>query len=118
MNGFERPWHIGVLFGPDARMANLFITALSQNAEVCVGANKPYSGYDLCGYTVETHAMPKGYPNILSEIRQDLIDTQHGAERWAAVIADALAPILHDRDLYRPLRPDEAEYASCVPTCR
>ncbi|MDD9906227.1 MAG: N-formylglutamate amidohydrolase [Rhodospirillaceae bacterium] len=112
MKGFERPWHIGVLFGPDARMAKRFIAALSKNADVCVGANKPYSGYDLYGYTVETHAMPKGYPNILLEIRQDLIDTQHGAEKWAAIIADALAPILDDQDLYRPLRPDEAEYAS------
>ena len=103
MKGYERPWHIGVLFGPDARIAKPLIAALSQKPEVCVGENKPYSGFDLFGYTVETHAMPGGHPNILLEIRQDLIDTQQGAAHWAQVIADALGPILQDPDLYRPL---------------
>lgn len=104
MKGYERPWHIGVLFGPDDRIANPLIAALSRYPEICVGENKPYSGFDLFGYTVETHAMPGGYPNILLEIRQDLIDTQHGAAHWAQVIADALGPILENPDLYRPLQ--------------
>ena len=112
MKGFERPWQVGVLFGPDTRIAKPLVEALSANPEICVGENKPYSGYDLYGYTVETHAMPNGYPNILLEIRQDLIDTQHGAEKWASIVAEALAPILDDPDLYRPLRPEEAEYLS------
>lgn len=109
MKGAERPWHIGVLYGPDTRIANRLIAALSENDTICVGRNKPYSGFDLFGYTVETHAMPAGNPNILLEIRQDLIDTQHGAEHWAGLIATALAPILDDPELYRPLRPEEAE---------
>ena len=110
MQGFERPWHVGVLFGSDTRIAEPLIAALSADPEICVGANKPYSGYDLYGYTIETHAMPKGYPNILIEIRQDLIDTQNGAEAWAVTIAAALAPILDDPDLYRPLRTEGGEY--------
>ena len=104
MQGFEHPWHIGVLFGPDTRIAEPLIAALSANPGICVGANKPYSGCDLYGYTVETHAMPKGYPNILIEIRQDLIDTRNGIETWAVTIAGALSPILEDPNLYRPLR--------------
>lgn len=110
MKGDERPWHIGVLFGPDTRIAKPLIAALAANPDVCVGENEPYSGYDLYGYTVETHAMPRWFPNILLEVRQDLIDTEHGAARWAAIIADALAPILDDAALYRPLDPTEAEY--------
>jgi len=109
MKGFERPWHIGVLFGSDMRIANPLMAALSKNPEISVGENKPYSGYDLYGYSVETHAMPNGYPNILLEIRQDLIDTHYGVAKWAAIIADALAPILDDKDLYQPLLPDEAK---------
>lgn len=105
MKGAERPWHVGVLFGPDDRMARPVIDVLSRHADICVGENEPYSGYDLFGYTVETHAMPKGYPNVLFEIRQDLIDTRHGVAHWAGLIADALAPVLADAGLYRPLSP-------------
>lgn len=103
MKGQERPWHVGVLFGPDTRMALPVIESLSENAEICVGENKPYSGYDLFGYTVETHAMPKGYPNVLFEIRQDLIDTQRGAVHWAELIAESLKDVLADSELYQPL---------------
>lgn len=110
MKGVERPWHIGVLFGPDTRIAKPLIAGLSSNAEICVGTNKPYSGYDLYGYTVEKHAMPKRYPNILLELRQDLIDTLQGAEKWAETVACALAPILADPDLYWPLGAEQAEF--------
>lgn len=101
MKGFERPWHIGVLYNDDARIAGPLIAALNHNADVTVGDNLPYSGYDLFGNTIETHAMPQGRPNILLEIRQDLIDTHHGAAKWAGIIADALAPVLADPALYR-----------------
>lgn len=107
MKGAERPWHIGVLFGPDARLAHKLISVLSKNSDICVGENKPYSGYDLFGCTVETHAIPKGYPNVLLEIRQDLIDTQHGAEHWAGVIATALQEVLADPETYVAFAADQ-----------
>lgn len=107
MKGFERPWHIGVLYNDDARIALPLIAALSRDSGIIVGDNLPYSGYDLFGNTIETHAMPQGRANILLEIRQDLIDTQHGAERWAALLADALGPILNNDALYRPFSAGE-----------
>lgn len=102
MKGVERPWHIGVLFGPDDRIARPLMEALSRNADICVGENKPYSGYDLYGHTVETHALPVGLPNVLFEIRQDLIDTQQGVAHWSVPIAAALREVLADETLYRP----------------
>lgn len=35
------------------------------------------------------------------EIRQDLIDTHHGADEWARIVAGALRGILADGGLYR-----------------
>jgi predicted N-formylglutamate amidohydrolase len=102
MKGFERPWHIGVLYNADERIAIPLIAALSAHDDVVVGDNLPYSGFDLFGNTIETHAMPQGRANILLEIRQDLIDTHHGAERWAALLAGVLRPILEEDALYRP----------------
>ncbi len=101
MKGFERPWHIGVLYNADARIGKPLMEGFARNRDITIGDNLPYSGFDLFGNTIETHAMPQGRPNILLEIRQDLIDTHHGAEKWADIVADALAPVLADEDLYR-----------------
>ena len=94
MKGVARPWHIGVLYNADARIAAPLMAALARDPDLCVGDNKPYSGFDLFGKTIETHALPAGLPNVLLEFRQDLIDTQRGAAHWAGVVAEALSPIL------------------------
>ena len=108
MKGFERPWHIGVLYNADDRIGVPLIAALSGQDGIVVGDNLPYSGFDLFGNTIETHAMPQGRANILLEIRQDLIDTHRGAARWAEIVAAALRPVLADESLYRPFRAAEA----------
>jgi predicted N-formylglutamate amidohydrolase len=99
--GWSRPWHIGVLSNRDRRMAEPVIAALrTAHPDLTIGDNKPYSGLDAFGYTVETHALPQGRPNVLFEIRQDLIRTEEGQQRFAGILADALRPILADESLF------------------
>ncbi len=97
--GFERPWHIGVLWNEDGRLAGPLMARLAARGDVNVGDNQPYSARDGHGYTMRAHAEAPGLPHVLLEIRQDLIDTHRGAEQWADVLADALAPLLADPDL-------------------
>jgi predicted N-formylglutamate amidohydrolase len=99
MKGYERPWHVGVLTNVDRRMGDALMAALSVNKNICVGDNLPYSGMSPYGYTIETQAVPKGFPNVLIELRQDLIDTHHGAVEWASWIGEALEQVLRDRSL-------------------
>ena len=40
-------------------------------------------------------------PHVSIEIRQDLVDTEDGAERWATILHDALREILQDPELYQ-----------------
>jgi predicted N-formylglutamate amidohydrolase len=94
--GFERPWQIGVLWNRDPRIALPLIAALAARGDLCVGDNQPYSGRDAQGYTVKHHAERHGLPAVALEIRQDLVDTHHGAAHWAGIVADALRPILAD----------------------
>ena len=94
MKNVARPWHIGVLYNSDARIATPLMAALARDLALCIGDNKPYSGFDLFGKTIETHALPAGLPNVLLEFRQDLIDNDHGAEHWAEIVAAALLPVL------------------------
>ena len=99
MKGYERPWHVGVLTNVDRRMGDALMAALSVSKDICIGDNLPYSGMSPYGYTIETQAVPKGFPNVLIELRQDLIDTHHGAVEWASRIGEALEQVLRDRSL-------------------
>lgn len=103
MKGVERPWHIGVLSNVDRRLADLLIAGLSRDPALCIGDNQPYSGLDPHGYSIETHALPAGRPNVLLEIRQDLVDTQHGARHWASLAGRALQAVLAHPDLVRAI---------------
>jgi predicted N-formylglutamate amidohydrolase len=98
---FERPWQIGVLWNRDPRIAAPLIKALAARGDLCVGDNQPYSGRDAQGYTIKHHAERHGLPAVALEIRQDLVDTHHGAAHWAGIIAEALRPILADPALRR-----------------
>jgi predicted N-formylglutamate amidohydrolase len=106
MDGFERPWHIGVLWNQDGRIARPLIKALGQHPGVVVGDNKPYSGSEPPGYGLNVYGSEAGRPHVTIEVRQDLIDTHHGADEWAHIVAAALGVVLADDGLYRVERFD------------
>lgn len=91
---FKRPWQIGILWNRDPRIAEPLMAALAADPAITLGDNQPYSARDNFGHSVEHHAEPQGRPHVLIEIRQDLIDTHHGAEAWAGRLGAALASIL------------------------
>jgi predicted N-formylglutamate amidohydrolase len=101
MNGFVRPWHIGILWDADPRIAVPLLANLRAHADLVVGDNEPYSAKQPVGHTVRAHAVPAGLPHVAVEIRQDLIDTASGARHWAELLAAALDPILAAPDLYK-----------------
>jgi predicted N-formylglutamate amidohydrolase len=99
--GAARPWHVGVLWNRDPRIPLKLKAALAADPRLVVGDNEPYDARDDHGYSTKRHGEETGLPHVLIEIRQDLIDTRHGAEAWAYRIGDALSPILADAALYR-----------------
>jgi predicted N-formylglutamate amidohydrolase len=94
MNGFVRPWHVGVLWDDDPRIAVPLLGALGAEPGLCVGDNLPYSARDPVGHTVEHHAQASGLPHVAIELRQDLIASDAGAREWAARLARLLKPVL------------------------
>jgi predicted N-formylglutamate amidohydrolase len=92
--GFERPWHVGVLWKSDPRLPVPLMARLAAHEGVVVGDNEPYDARDGHGYTMRAHCEEAGLPHALIEIRQDLIDTRAGCDRWATVFGDALAPLV------------------------
>ncbi|MCB2127482.1 MAG: N-formylglutamate amidohydrolase [Rhodobacteraceae bacterium] len=86
----DRPWQIGILYshvGPELGLHVLDHLRAEQN--LTVGENEPYGGH-LDGDSIDRHALKSGRPNVLVEIRHDLIRTEDGQIAWA----DRLAPIL------------------------
>ncbi|MCC5870267.1 MAG: N-formylglutamate amidohydrolase [Gammaproteobacteria bacterium] len=103
MYGLVRPWQIGVLWDRDPRIPLPFMRQLRARGGITVGDNEPYSGRHPADFTVDHHAERFGRPTISIEVRQDLIEDAQGQVYWAGVLAQALAPILADAALYRPL---------------
>jgi len=94
MNGYERPWHVGILWNKDPRIAEPLIEILSAWSGIVVGENQPYSGRDSEGYSIHTHGGDRGIPNVLIEVRQDLLDTHHGVELWSVRIGQAVSAVV------------------------
>ncbi|NDU99423.1 N-formylglutamate amidohydrolase [Pseudoroseicyclus tamaricis] len=85
-----RPWHIGVLSADeDRRLAEPFIRRLSAESGLCVGDNEPYGGH-LPGDSIDRHCLVPGRPNLLVELRNDLIQTADQQRDWAERLAPAL----------------------------
>jgi len=99
MAGFDRPWHIGILWTEDQRMSKSLIKSLSQDKTLCVGDNQPYDARKHVGYTVEQHGGARDLPHVLIEVRQDLLTEADQIERWASLISRHLTPILRELDL-------------------
>ncbi|WP_106746411.1 N-formylglutamate amidohydrolase [Yoonia maritima] len=87
-----RPWEVGVLYAHDERLAKPFIEACI-NQGWCVGDNEPYSGH-LKGDAVDRHALQHGRPNVLIEVRNDLIAEEAGQILWAQRLAPILKKVL------------------------
>ena len=101
MGAGERPWHVGVMWDRDGRMALPLMERLRARGDLCVGDNEPYSASLPVGYTMPAHASRRGLANVQIEIRQDLIGDEDGIERWAGVMIDAFAELVADESLYR-----------------
>lgn len=93
MNGQERPWHVGILYNQDERLARPAIEWLRRQPGLIVGDNEPYSGRVL-NYTMDRHAEARGLPYLSVEIRQDLISNAKGVEEWGERLAALLIHLL------------------------
>jgi len=88
-NGVARPWQIGVLWKQRTPWQQRLIAAL-QAQGLAVGDNQPYDGRAALGHTLEHHAIGRGLPHVLIEVRQDLLVHAADYAAWAQRITHAL----------------------------
>lgn len=96
--GYIRPWHVGILWDSDPRLAVPMIAAFRRQEGLVVGDNEPYLGA-LKGDTMYRHGTSRGLAHALIEVRQDLIRDDAGVEEWTDRVLCVLRDILNAPDL-------------------
>jgi predicted N-formylglutamate amidohydrolase len=90
MNGFSRPWAIGVAHSPDEEASRPLFNILKNWGEFEVGDNEPYA-VDEDDYSILAHGMNRGLKHALVEIRQDQVADEAGAIAWGDRLSAALS---------------------------
>ena len=98
-----RPWHAGILWDRDPRLAVPLLDALFAEGDLIVGDNEPYHG-GLEGDTMWQHGTSRNLAHALIEVRQDLIRDDSGQEAWAKRLARLMRQLLDRPDLQLAFR--------------
>ena len=93
--GRARPWHIGVLWDRDGRLALPLLERLRSEGDIVVGDNEPYSGA-LENDALYRHGTMNGLPHVLIEVRQDLIADDDSVQLWATRLFGILRNAIAD----------------------
>lgn len=92
---FTRPWHVGVLWDRDARLAHPLLEAFYAEGDLIVGDNEPYAG-QLEGDCLWQHGAQRGLANAIVEVRQDLIRDTGGQAAWSERLCRIVESILRN----------------------
>jgi predicted N-formylglutamate amidohydrolase len=84
---FVRPWHVGMLYNRDPRLAHALLDLIRADGRFVAGDNEPYSVSDGTDYSVPVHGERRGLPHIEIEVRQDLVESEAGQREWAEHLA-------------------------------
>jgi len=82
-----RPWHVGILYHRDTRLAHALLRTIRDDGKWIVGDNEPYAVNDTSDYAIPVYGERRGLPHVELEIRQDLIADAAGQAAWAERVA-------------------------------
>ncbi|WP_342643528.1 N-formylglutamate amidohydrolase [Rhodoligotrophos ferricapiens] len=92
--GFQRPWHVGAQYNRAPALSHAVNSLLARDPSLEIGDNVPYPVNDLTHYTIPVHGEQRGIPHTMIEVRNDLITSEAGQERWAERLATVLTEAL------------------------
>ena len=92
--GQVRELELGLLADTDERLAQAMAQASTAFAPWRTRVNAPYDANSGVSFTVRTHALARGWPHLIVELRQDLIADAAAQPRAATRLATALHEVL------------------------
>ncbi len=88
--GVRRPFHAGVLYERDTRLAAPLLRLLRQEPDLVVGDNEPYAASAATDYAIMEYGERRAAPYVELEVRQDLVADDAGQRLWAERFARLL----------------------------
>ncbi|MDT8344591.1 MAG: N-formylglutamate amidohydrolase [Thermohalobaculum sp.] len=92
--GKPRAVELGILHDADSRLADALLARAADATGLRTARNEPYGPDSGVTHTLKAHALTRGLPNVMIEIRNDLIADAAGQARVAAGLAVALRAAL------------------------
>lgn len=93
--GEQRSLQAGVLYNRDTRFAHEVLSQLRTDPDLLVGDNAPYRASEATDYALVVHGEKRGLPCVELEVRQDLIEDDHGQQQWADRLTQVLERARH-----------------------
>jgi len=97
-HGVPRPWHAGLLYNRDARLATQLLQHLRAEPGLVIGDNEPYAASDATDFTIPVHGEQRGLLHVGIELRQDFVATAVGQSEWAERLARVLVLLIGSGD--------------------
>ncbi|NNF79030.1 MAG: N-formylglutamate amidohydrolase [Rhizobiales bacterium] len=96
-HGKPRAVELGILHDADSRLADAMLEAAPRHTTMNTLRNEPYGPEDGVTHTLKLHGLSIGVPNVMIEIRNDLVASPQACEQVAGMlhglISEALAEI-------------------------
>ena len=108
-HGRQREVEIGILHDSDTRLTDeLLKVAVDDEPEndYIIRRNEPYGPDDDVTHTLQSHAIPNNYLNVMIEIRNDLLSTPEACEAVATSLARWIEKALKE---FEPTRDAQSE---------
>lgn len=97
-HGSPRAVEIGLLHDDDTRLTDAMLASAAAHTKLKVARNAPYGPEDGVTHTLKEHALPYKRPNVMIEIRNDLIATEDAQTDMAQMLSAWLTEALHTQD--------------------
>lgn len=88
--GIPRDVDVGILHDTDTRLADAMLKTASFAKGVLVKRNEPYGPKDGVTHTLQLHGIKHQIPNVMIEIKNNLIADQKSQLQYASILAQSI----------------------------
>ena len=106
-HGESREVDIGIVCDQDSRLGESMVELASEFTSRCVRLNEPYGPGGGVTHTLGFHAVSNGLPNVMIEVKNDLLGTVEGCKQIASILATLISRSAEQLGYTIPVKNDD-----------